>query len=101
MTQLQRLLFVFSQPFNFTSDSALLKVYNTTFIRWTTHSPPGLSAKDVAMAAFCDSQAAALGEIVQEHTKEVESNVRNETGRDLVDHVAAVGGDCCLPKSNR
>ena len=41
----------------------LIQVYNRVFVRWTTHSPPGLSHKDIAMARFCDEQAVALGEI--------------------------------------
>ncbi|KAH7317627.1 transcriptional coactivator/pterin dehydratase [Rhexocercosporidium sp. MPI-PUGE-AT-0058] len=36
-------------------------VYNTTFIRWTTHSPPGLSGKDILMARFCDEKG--VGEL--------------------------------------
>ncbi len=68
------------------------KVYNTTFIRWTTHSPPGLSEKDILMARFCDEKAADCGEIVQEAER---SGVRKE----LADRVASEGKDCCVPKS--
>ncbi|KAF8524948.1 pterin 4 alpha carbinolamine dehydratase-domain-containing protein, partial [Trichophaea hybrida] len=38
-------------------------VYNRVFIRWTTHSPPGLGSQDVQMAQFCDQQGKALGEL--------------------------------------
>jgi len=38
-------------------------VYNKVTIRWTTHSPEGLSYKDVEMAKFCDGKGAELGEI--------------------------------------
>ncbi|TVY33665.1 putative pterin-4-alpha-carbinolamine dehydratase, partial [Lachnellula subtilissima] len=38
-------------------------VYNTAFIRWTTHSPPGLSEKDMLMARFCDEVAGRCGEV--------------------------------------
>jgi len=65
-------------------------VYNTTFIRWTTHSPPGLSSKDVLMAKFCDEQASVFGEL------EVEPSA--DAGRALADRVAVEGGDCCAPK---
>merc|ERR1712000_265491 len=41
-------------------------VYNTTFIRWTTHNPPGLSEKDVVMVRFCDEKAGECGEVVVE-----------------------------------
>jgi len=64
-------------------------VYNTTFIRWTTHSPPGLSEKDVQMARYCDEQAEICGE--------VESEV-SEVGKELADRVATEGGECCIPK---
>ncbi|KAL4729596.1 hypothetical protein ACLX1H_004016 [Fusarium chlamydosporum] len=40
-----------------------IKVYNTTFIRWTTHNPAGLSDKDVVMAVQCDALARQLGEL--------------------------------------
>ena len=39
------------------------QVYNKTLIRWTTHRPEGLSIKDVTMAAFCDEQGKASGEL--------------------------------------
>ncbi|PVH73329.1 transcriptional coactivator/pterin dehydratase [Cadophora sp. DSE1049] len=67
-------------------------VYNTTFIRWTTHSPPGLSEKDVLMARFCDEKAGECGEVV------VEDDSKGGVGRELVDRVAVEGGDCCVPK---
>lgn len=66
------------------------KVYNTTFIRWTTHNPSGLSEKDVLMAQFCDEKAAACGEL------EVEGGVG--VGRELADRVAVEGAECCVPK---
>jgi len=67
-----------------------LKVYNATFIRWTTHSPPGLSEKDVLMARYCDEQANVCGE--------VESEGGAGVGKELADRVASEGGDCCVPK---
>lgn len=79
-------------------------VYNTTFIRWTTHSPPGLSEKDVAMARYCDEQAGICGE---EQVETVEAVAKSEglvgvgIGQELADIVAGAAGDCCVPKSQR
>lgn len=67
------------------------KVYNTAFIRWTTHSPPGLSEKDVAMARYCDEQARACGEVEGD-------SAGSAVGKELADRVASEGGDCCVPK---
>ncbi|CZR63903.1 related to pterin-4-alpha-carbinolamine dehydratase [Phialocephala subalpina] len=72
-------------------------VYNTTFIRWTTHSPPGLSEKDLIMARFCDEKAKECGEVVEEDG----SGDRMETQKGLVDRVASEGGDCCVPKGKK
>jgi len=69
-------------------------VYNTTFIRWTTHSPPGLSEKDVLMARFCDEKARECGEV---EVKEGEGE-GGSRGQELVDRVEKEGGDCCVPK---
>ncbi|CAL3968068.1 unnamed protein product [Diplocarpon coronariae] len=71
-------------------------LYNTTFIRWTTHSPPGLSEKDVLMARFCDEKAAECGELEAEAGGEGEERGREE---ELVERVVAEGGDCCMPKN--
>jgi len=72
-------------------------VYNTTFIRWTTHSPPGLSAKDIEMAQFCDEQALVFGELVPESQEEGVLEGQ-DVGKELADRVAVEGGDCCVPK---
>ena len=72
-----------------------IKVYNTTFIRWTTHAPQGLSEKDVLMARYCDEQALACGEVVE--AVESESTV----GKELADRVAAEGAECCVPKKKQ
>ena len=42
------------------------QLYNTTFIRWTTHKPRGLSSKDLELAAVCDALARDFGEIAQD-----------------------------------
>ncbi|PNY29266.1 Pterin-4-alpha-carbinolamine dehydratase [Tolypocladium capitatum] len=65
--------------------------YNTAFIRWTTHDPRGLSAKDVGLAAACDAMAKAFGEL--------ELEPASCTARDLADEAAATAGDCCTPKN--
>lgn len=46
-------------------------VFNRTHIRWTTHSPEGLSAKDTLMARLCDEAAAEHGEV--KHNEDVGS----------------------------
>jgi 4a-hydroxytetrahydrobiopterin dehydratase len=75
-------------------------VYNTTFIRWTTHRPPGLSTKDVQMAAYCDAQGEFFGELRTEQgtgdgaTQEGGSDLREE----LADIAAIEGVNCCIPK---
>lgn len=38
-------------------------MYNRVFVRWTTHNPSGLSAKDLSMARFCDDHAERMGEV--------------------------------------
>lgn len=68
------------------------QVYNTTFIRWTTHSPPGLSEKDILMARFCDEKAEECGEV------EVGDGKEGSVGKQLADRVATEGADCCVPK---
>jgi 4a-hydroxytetrahydrobiopterin dehydratase len=73
-------------------------VYNTVFVRWTTHEPRGLSEKDVKMAGVCD-------EIAREEGVLKEEGVRKEGGADeegglecLADGLAKEAGDCCVPK---
>ncbi|KAI0447437.1 transcriptional coactivator/pterin dehydratase [Xylaria telfairii] len=71
-------------------------VYNTTYIRWTTHNPPGLSAKDVELAGLCDALARDFGE--------VDNGGGGGSGgdscglRQVADRVVADAGDCCTPK---
>jgi len=71
--------------------------YNTVFVRWTTHSPKGLSEKDVTMALFCDEYAAELGEVIVEGEEEGSEGAR-EGIIGLVDDLGAKAGDCCVPK---
>ncbi|KAI8723670.1 4a-hydroxytetrahydrobiopterin dehydratase [Fusarium sp. LHS14.1] len=76
-------------------------VYNTTFVRWTTHNPAGLSDKDIDMAAQCDTLAAQLGELPPEPVPEaaVEAEGQSCAIRGLADQAAGAAGDCCTPKS--
>lgn len=64
--------------------------FNTTFIRWTTHNPKGLSSKDLDLAAICDSLARDYGELVDDSTACGPS--------DLVSKATTASGDCCTPK---
>ncbi|KAF9784217.1 hypothetical protein IL306_007990 [Fusarium sp. DS 682] len=76
-------------------------VYNTTFIRWTTHNPAGLSDKDITMAAQCDALAAQLGELPPEPEALVAAETEDQSCaiRGLADRAAGAAGDCCTPKS--
>ncbi|KAK8118624.1 pterin-4-alpha-carbinolamine dehydratase family protein [Apiospora kogelbergensis] len=72
-------------------------VYNVTFIRWTTHSPKGLSTKDVELAAICDSLAQDFGEVIEDQQQQ---GGQSCAMRNLADTVASgAGADCCTPKS--
>jgi 4a-hydroxytetrahydrobiopterin dehydratase len=71
-------------------------VYNTVFVRWTTHKPKGLSEKDIAMAMFCDEHAAELGEVVPEDRGEEAAMGEGVEG--LVEGIGKIAGDCCVPK---
>ncbi|KAI0185380.1 pterin-4-alpha-carbinolamine dehydratase family protein [Xylaria flabelliformis] len=71
-------------------------VYNTTYIRWTTHNPEGLSAKDVELAALCDALARDFGEVVVDNDDE--NAARSCSLRQVADRVVSDAGDCCAPK---
>ncbi|KAF4499769.1 pterin-4-alpha-carbinolamine dehydratase [Fusarium agapanthi] len=75
-------------------------VYNTTFVRWTTHNPAGLSDKDISMAAECDALAEQLGELPPEPTAPVAAETEDQSCaiRGLADRAAGAAGDCCTPK---
>jgi 4a-hydroxytetrahydrobiopterin dehydratase len=66
-------------------------VFNTTFMRWTTHNPKGLSEKDVALAAACDALAKDFGVIDDPVAESCEM-------KGLADQVTTSAGDCCTPK---
>ncbi|KAI3329059.1 transcriptional coactivator/pterin dehydratase [Xylariaceae sp. AK1471] len=68
-------------------------VYNTTYIRWTTHNPNGLSAKDVELAGLCDALARDFGEVIED------GNAAESCGlRQVADRVVSDAGDCCTHK---
>ncbi|KAK4134361.1 pterin-4-alpha-carbinolamine dehydratase family protein [Trichocladium antarcticum] len=76
-------------------------VFNTTFIRWTTHQPKGLSAKDVELAAVCDSLAADFGEVVEQQQEQQQLQQEQPvacTLSGLANRAAGSAGDCCVPK---
>lgn len=70
-------------------------IYNTVFIRWTTHSPIGLSELDIKIAQYCDDQAKEFGEITTDNTRE-------DLGVDkkLVDNIVDIARDCGTPKKS-
>ena len=60
-------------------------VYNKVVVRWTTHSPKGISSKDVYMAKFCDKIAAELGEIQELPASEKKDFSGSEASRGAVE----------------
>ncbi|KAI1367129.1 pterin 4 alpha carbinolamine dehydratase-domain-containing protein [Xylaria arbuscula] len=80
-------------------------VYNTTHIRWTTHSPAGLSAKDVELAQLCDALAHDFGEVINTTTA---ADAKDDAGggsssssvKQVTDRVVGIAGDCCTPKKS-
>ncbi|KAH0532124.1 hypothetical protein TsFJ059_000857 [Trichoderma semiorbis] len=64
-------------------------VYNTTFIRWTTHVPKGLSDKDIGLATVCDSLAKDFGELEPEPASCEMKTLADEVVKD---------GNCCVKK---
>ncbi|KAL2128323.1 hypothetical protein VTI74DRAFT_9351 [Chaetomium olivicolor] len=90
-------------------------VFNTTFIRWTTHHPKGLSQLDVDLAATCDKLAKDFGEVVpegqpqpqqqqqqqlqQQQQGQEQSTQKETTMCGLVSRAAGSAGDCCVPKN--
>ncbi|KAL2755178.1 hypothetical protein ACRALDRAFT_1071727 [Sodiomyces alcalophilus JCM 7366] len=84
-------------------------VYNTTFIRWTTHNPKGLSDKDVHLASICDALARDFGELIEDPSPIKLDQSTNAMGDNpegpssvmgqLADKVAFAAGDCCGRRS--
>lgn len=71
-------------------------VYNTVFMRWTTHRPrgpcvsPGVTGVDIEMAGFCDETAKEAGEILGAQDGEEEKRLLG-----VVEEVKGAVGDCC------
>jgi len=96
-------------------------VYNTTFIRWTTHHPKGLSAKDIELASICDSLAKDFGEVIEEappaqqqqqqQQQQAEGTTTPSGDNDgaacpmfmpgLANRAVGSAEDCCIPKSSK
>ncbi|KAK1466014.1 pterin 4 alpha carbinolamine dehydratase [Colletotrichum melonis] len=75
------------------------QVYNTTFIRWTTHVPKGLSDKDLKLALICDVLAKDFGEVEVLASEATTGTEAVSCGiRGLADKAAGTAGDCCTPK---
>jgi 4a-hydroxytetrahydrobiopterin dehydratase len=82
-------------------------VFNTTFIRWTTHHPKGLSEKDIELATLCDKLATDFGEVAVEkpqgQQQEPQQQQEGEAGglSGLANRAVKSAGDCCVPKSSK
>ncbi|KAH7375826.1 pterin-4-alpha-carbinolamine dehydratase family protein [Plectosphaerella cucumerina] len=73
-------------------------VYNTTFIRWTTHNPQGLSDMDVTLASICDALARDFGEVIEPLAETLSATEASCTMGGLADSAAAASGNCCGQK---
>ncbi|KAL5596698.1 hypothetical protein BROUX41_006610 [Berkeleyomyces rouxiae] len=76
-------------------------VYNTVFIRWTTHVPRGLTDKDKQLAGVCDELAQAFGEVPGQTQAAGDGGgaceLRDVAGR----AVQSAGPECCMPKTKK
>lgn len=70
-------------------------MYNRVHVRWTTHSPEGLSERDVLMAGFCDGRAEEFGEVEEEKGSQSKADGGGEGVEDWRQRVK----DCCGPKA--
>ncbi|KAK4043394.1 pterin 4 alpha carbinolamine dehydratase-domain-containing protein [Parachaetomium inaequale] len=90
-------------------------VFNTTFIRWTTHHPRGLSSKDIELATLCDKLAADFGEVAVAAVEQKKPQEQGEQPQPqqqqqqqggegacslsgLANRAVGSAGDCCVPK---
>lgn len=73
----------------------ITQVYNKVVIRWTTHSPLGLSIKDVEMAKFCDERGAELGDASAETLRPAEET--GTAGGNVLDSLLGQGVQECGP----
>ncbi|KAL2175725.1 pterin 4 alpha carbinolamine dehydratase-domain-containing protein [Thermothelomyces heterothallicus CBS 202.75] len=79
-------------------------VFNTTFIRWTTHHPKGLSEKDIELATICDKLATDFGEVVPVQQEQQQEQQHLQLGEacslsGLANKAVGSAGDCCVPKT--
>ena len=76
-------------------------MFNTTFIRWTTHHPKGLSEKDIELATICDELAKAFGEVAAEKPQGQQQEQQGEACglSGLANRAVGSAGDCCVPKN--
>jgi 4a-hydroxytetrahydrobiopterin dehydratase len=74
--------------------------YNTVFIRWTTHSPKGLSAKDLHLANLVDDHAARFEELRVDGGSSTKTDVAHGGLVDLADEIGKSAPDCCVPKKS-
>ncbi|PHH50627.1 Pterin-4-alpha-carbinolamine dehydratase 2 [Ceratocystis fimbriata CBS 114723] len=73
-------------------------VYNTVFIRWTTHAPRGLTGKDIELAKTCDMLAADFGEMA---SAEVEDKGTCALSDLATQAAQKAGTECCVPKTKK
>ena len=74
-------------------------MYNTCFVRWQTHTPPGLSGKDVAMAEICDGLASREeSQEIWEGKHELDKDTAGKSGLEGAADMAVKAADgCCGP----
>ncbi|KAJ5087207.1 hypothetical protein N7456_010823 [Penicillium angulare] len=41
--------------------------FSSATFEWTTHTPPGLSSKDIKMANYCEERASEIGQVLREN----------------------------------
>lgn len=82
-------------------------VYNTVFVRWTTHENPsiGVTERDVLLATKCDEIARELGEV--EVADSANTTTTAPSGLDasdagklegIADELSASAMECCVPR---
>jgi 4a-hydroxytetrahydrobiopterin dehydratase len=74
--------------------------YNTVFVRWTTHSPKGLSGKDLQLAKLTDDHAQRFEELKTEEESLAGNVTVGEGLVGLADQIGKSAPDCCVPKKS-
>lgn len=62
-------------------------VYNSVFVKWTTHNPSGISGVDLEMAGICDRLAS------RSETNDASSSKDSETLKPLANKAGSSSGD--------